>query len=154
MNGQIRTSYSQAPMTAHEGRMPGVGLPAMLRNRNGLMIAGALSLAISVLAWISDLTGMVYACPYCRVERTSIGLLGLVILALPWLNRFFARYLSVAVGAFGFIVAVMQNFTYGWLLMFQGTFKIHDPWTVDPMLLSGAALVIIAFQIGIIFEAR
>ncbi|ENE2732117.1 hypothetical protein ABNE41_004318 [Stenotrophomonas maltophilia] len=118
------------------------------------MIIGLLSVAISVLAWASDLSGMVYACPYCRVERTSIGVLGLVILAMPWLNRFFARYLSVALGMFGFVVAVMQNFTYGWLLMFQGTFKIHDPWTLDPMLLSGAAMVIIAFQMGVIFESK
>jgi len=71
-----------------------------------------------------------------------------------WLNRFFARHLSLPLGAFGFVVAVMQNFTFGWLLMFQGTFKIHDPWTLDPLLLSGATMIIIPFQMGTIFEAN
>lgn len=141
MASRIRSDYGNGASTA-------------LIGRRLVVLVGVVTLAISILAWVSDLTGMVYPCPYCRVERTSIGLLALIMLGLPWLNRFVARYVAVALGGFGFVVAVMQNFTYGWLLMFQGTFKIHDPWTVDPILLSGAAMFILAGQMGVIFEGK
>jgi hypothetical protein len=51
-----------------------------------------------------------------------------------------------------FVVAAMQHFNFGWLLMFPGTFRLHDPGYFDPMLLSGAAMFIIAARMGIVFE--
>ena len=114
---------------------------------------GVISIIISIVAWTLDLTGVVYPCPFCRVQRTGIGLLGLVIIFLPHMNLFIARYLSLAVGGFSFVVGGMQHFTYGWQMMFQGKFKLHDPWVEDPWVLSACAMVILAGQIGVLLEA-
>lgn len=114
---------------------------------------GVLSIIIAIGAWTLDLTHMVYPCPFCRVQRTGIGLLGLVIIFLPHLNLFLARYVSLAVGGFSFVVGGMQHFTYGWQMMFQGTFKLHDPWIEDPWVLSACAMLILAGQIGVLLEA-
>ena len=47
---------------------------------------------------------------------------------------------------------MMQNFNGGWLAMFKGTFKLHDPIWFDSTILSSCAIVIMSFQLGIIFE--
>lgn len=121
-------------------------------NRHRVALA-IISIIISIGAWTLDLTHLAYACPFCRVQRTGIGLLGLIILTLPFMNLFIARYLSLAVGGFAFVVGGMQHFTYGWQLMFQGKFHLHSPWYFDPWILSACAMIILAFQIGVIFEA-
>ncbi|THF34518.1 hypothetical protein E5170_09720 [Pseudomonas atacamensis] len=114
---------------------------------------GIISVIISIGAWMMDFTGVVYPCPFCRVERTGIGLLGLTIIFFPYLNLFIARYLSLAVGGFAFVVAGMQHFTYGWQMMFQGKFELHTPFVEDPWVLSACAMIILAGQIGILMEA-
>jgi len=122
-----------------------------------LVFFGVASIAISLATWAVDLLQWTYPCPYCRAQRTVIGLLGVVILLLPYLNTFIARYLSVAVGGFGFGVAVMQHFSRGWQLMFRGEYQMRDPWFMDGWILSACAMLIMAVmagQLGIIFEAR
>ena len=52
----------------------------LLRHR---MIVGLLALLICAATWALDLTQLVYECPFCRAQRTVIGLLGLILL-LPW----------------------------------------------------------------------
>lgn len=126
-------------------------IDSLLTGRS-LTVLGLIGILVSLIAWTLDLTGMTYACPYCRVERTAIGLLGLIIIFAPKMHRVMSRSLAVAIGGFGFGVAVMQDFTYGWLLIFQGAFKLHDPIYYDPLLLSLAAMLIIATQTVIVFE--
>ncbi|MEH6637394.1 MAG: hypothetical protein V7700_17875, partial [Halioglobus sp.] len=43
---------------------------------------GVIAIAVGVGAWTMELTGAVYICPYCRVQRTVIAILG-VIMVLP-----------------------------------------------------------------------
>lgn len=138
--------------SSNGGYRKSASLPFIDINRH-LVLFAVLSLLVSAGAWTLDITGAVYPCPFCRIQRTGIGLLGLVILFLPYLNPFIARYLSLAVGGFSFVVGAMQHFTYGWQMMFQGTFVLHDPWIEDPWVLSACAMLILAGQIGIIFEA-
>ena len=48
---------------------------------SGIIVLIALAaIVISIVTWTLDLTGLVYTCPYCRVQRSVIGLLGLVML--------------------------------------------------------------------------
>ncbi|MBD9370826.1 disulfide bond formation protein B [Xanthomonas sp. XNM01] len=100
-----------------------------------------LAVALSALTWAVDLAGLVYVCPYCRAQRTVIGLLGLLML-LPdprhWLVRWFAAVFAV----FGLVVACMQHFNQ-WKKINAGTFEFSSMWYADPFVLSGAAIFII-----------
>jgi len=116
-----------------------------------LVLLGLAFIAISIGTWAVDLMGLVYACPYCRAQRTAIGILGLIILLLRVLHPFVARYLALAVGGFGFVVGATQHFA-GWRRIHAGEFELRDQWWIDPWLLSGCALLILALQLGIIFE--
>ena len=54
-------------------------LPLTTLHRHLRWIALA-AIVISIATWTLDLTGLVYTCPYCRVQRSVIGLLGLLLL--------------------------------------------------------------------------
>tara|TARA_R110002124_G_scaffold286129_1_gene466011 strand:+ start:412 stop:639 length:228 start_codon:yes stop_codon:yes gene_type:complete len=65
-------------------------LNCLLNNRK---IVGVVAIAICVLAWASELTDLVYVCPYCRAQRTIIGILGLSLLLhnpRNWINLYLA----------------------------------------------------------------
>jgi len=98
-----------------------------------------LAIFICVFAWITDLAGWVYVCPYCRVQRTVIGLLGITLLANPqhWLNRWISSSLAVL----GLVVAAMQHFR-GWAKIMSGEFTWGEYWYANSWVLSGCALVI------------
>jgi hypothetical protein len=104
-----------------------------------------------MLAWYMDVLNIVYDCPYCRIERTVIGLLG-ILLMLPHINGF-VKYLSGTLGGFGFIIASLQNFM-GWKAISEGSFVIANPWYIDPMILSGGAMALIALQITLIYAGK
>lgn len=114
-------------------------------NRRHIQILGLVAIIISLGAWITDWTGAVYVCPYCRVQRTVIGILGLGMLSpvsLGWIGR----YLATLFGMFGAVVASMQHFR-GWAKISSGEFVLRDPFYLDPFLLSGCALMIITAQV-------
>ena len=90
----------------------------------------------------------VYACPYCRMERTVILLLGL-IMALPFSRHWITQYLASVIGFISAVVAVNQNFM-GWAKISKGEFAFNEQLYVDPFLLSGAALLIIIRQLWLI----
>lgn len=125
---------------------------AAINTKRFMVLAGLVSITISAATWLLDLTQATYACPFCRVQRSSIGLLGILIILIPYGNRFLLRYLAVAIATLGLGVAMMQNFNGGWLAMFKGTFKLHDPIWFDSTILSTCAIVIMSFQLGVIFE--
>ncbi|WP_394002290.1 hypothetical protein ACF3M1_15940 [Luteimonas sp. WGS1318] len=108
----------------------------MLHRR--LRTIAVLAILISVATWALDLTGVVYACPFCRAQRSVIGLLGLLML-WPDPRGWAIRWLASVLGVFGAVVAATQHFA-GWRRIGAGTFRFADPWPVDPFLLSGAAL--------------
>lgn len=109
--------------------------------KNKLMI-GIIAIIICAVSWTLELTDLVYVCPYCRAQRTIIGLLGLSLM-LPntrnWINLYFATLL----GAFGFFVASYQHFE-GWKKIMSGNFEWGDHWYINSWMLSGFALLIIS----------
>lgn len=99
-----------------------------------------LAIFISVFAWMTEWAGWVYICPYCRAQRTVIGLLGLLLLANPqhWLNRWIASVLA----ALGLVVAAMQHFN-GWKKIMAREFSWGEYWYSNAWVLSGCAMFII-----------
>lgn len=103
---------------------------------------GLIAIALCIWAWWVDLAGIAYVCPFCRVQRTIIGLLGVMML-LPVHGFWLTRYVSATLGFFGGVVAATQHFG-GWARISAGEFEFHDPLYFDSFLLSGAALWIIS----------
>lgn len=110
----------------------------LLRHRRWVGLAAIL---LAAATWAIDLTDLVYACPYCRVQRTAIGLLGLLLL-LPDPSHWLARYLSAVFAVFGLSVGATQHFR-GWAKIMKGEFSWGEQWYVNAWALSGAALFII-----------
>ena len=108
-------------------------------NRRSLSLV---AIAICIIAWALELTDLVYVCPYCRAQRSIIGLLGLSLL-LPnprnWINLYFAS----TTAAFGFFIAAHQHFE-GWKKIMFGKFAWGEHWYINPWLLSGCALFLIS----------
>ena len=99
-----------------------------------------------------EFAGTVYICPYCRVQRTVIAVLGL-ILVLPGTRHWILQYLASVIGFLGAVVAVNQNFM-GWAKMSRGEFAFNEQLYIDPFLLSGGALFIIIGQLWLILGKR
>ncbi len=115
------------------------------RHRRSL---GLIAIIIGAGAWGMELAGTVYICPYCRVQRTVILLLG-VIMVLSLCHYWITRYLASVMGFMGAVVAVNQNFM-GWVKISKGEFAFNEQVYVDPFLLSGGALFIIIGQLWLI----
>jgi hypothetical protein len=102
-------------------------------------IIALMAIAISIIAWAMDLAAMVYECPYCRVERSVIGILGLILI-LPLSFHWIGKYAALVIGFFGAVVGANQHFM-GWKKISAGEFHLKLP--VDPFILSGLAVIII-----------
>ncbi|WP_024888795.1 hypothetical protein [Luteimonas huabeiensis] len=109
-----------------------------------------LAILIAIATWALDLSGAVYTCPYCRVQRSTIGLLGLLML-LPDLRHWLVRWLAAVLATLGAVVAAMQHFNH-WKRISAGEFRLAEAWYVDPFLLSGAALGIIVGLLLLIYS--
>ena len=112
---------------------------------------GLMAIVIGVGAWAMELAGTVYICPYCRVQRTVILLLGLILL-LPTPRHWCWRYIASVLGFFGAVVAVNQNFM-GWGQISKGEFSFSEQLYVDPFLLSAGSLFILIGQLWPILGA-
>ena len=121
----------------------------LLRHRRAVALA---AIAIALLTWAVDLSGLVYACPYCRSQRTVIGLLGLLLL-LPNPAHWLIRYLSAVFAVFGLSVGATQHFG-GWKRIMAGEFTWGDQWYVNPWMLSGCAIFIITGLLLLIWRWR
>ena len=113
-------------------------------------LLGLIAIIIGAGAWGMELAGTVYICPYCRVQRTVILLLGL-IMVLPFCHHWITRYLASVMGFMGAVVAVNQNFM-GWAKISKGEFAFNEQLYIDPFLLSGGALFIIIGQLWLILS--
>ena len=71
-----------------------------------------------------EFAGTVYICPYCRVQRTVILLLG-IIMVLPFARHWIMKYLASVMGFMGAVVAVNQNFM-GWVKISKGEFAFNE----------------------------
>ena len=110
----------------------------LLRHRR---LVGLAAIAVAALTWTVDLTGLVYECPYCRSQRTVIGLLGLLLM-LPNPAHWLVRYASAVFAVFGLSVAATQHFR-GWARIMGGKFEWGQQWYLNSWMLSGFALCII-----------
>lgn len=111
---------------------------------------GIIAIVIGLGAWAMEFSGAVYICPYCRVQRTVIAILG-VIMVLPIANHWISKYLASVIGFMGAVVAVNQNFM-GWLKISKGEFSFNEQLYIDPFLLSGGALFIIIGMLWLILS--
>ena len=109
---------------------------------------GLIAIIIGAGAWGMEFAGTVYICPYCRVQRTVILLLG-VIMVLPFSKHWISRYLASVMGFMGAVVAVNQNFM-GWVKISKGEFAFNELLYIDPFLLSAGSLFIIIGQLWLI----
>jgi len=111
-------------------------------------ILGLVAIVIGGGAWGMEFAGTVYICPYCRVQRTVILLLGLLML-MPFAHHWMSKYLASVIGFMGAVVAVNQNFM-GWMKISKGEFTFADPIYIEPFLLSSGSLFIIIGQLWLI----
>lgn len=109
---------------------------------------GIIAIAIGLGAWAMEFAGAVYICPYCRVQRTVIAILG-IIMVLPIAHHWISKYLASVIGFLGAVVAVNQNFM-GWMKISKGEFAFSEQLYIDPFILSSGALFIIIGQAWLI----
>lgn len=113
-------------------------------------LLAVLAIIVSLATWGVDLAEWVYQCPFCRVQRSAIGLIGIILL-LPFYHHWIMRMIGSTVGALGLVVAANQNFNHI-LKMHKGTFEWGDNWFIHPWLLSGFALFIITALLMILWS--
>lgn len=109
---------------------------------------GVIAIIIGAGAWGMEFAGTVYICPYCRVQRTVILLLG-IMMVLPFARHWTIKYLASVMGFMGAVVAVNQNFM-GWVKISKGEFAFNEQLYIDPFLLSGGSLFIIIGQLWLL----
>jgi hypothetical protein len=117
-----------------------------------MRLLGLISIAISIATWAMELSGLVYVCPYCRTQRTVIGLLGLLMVT-PNPGFWISRYLGAVLGVFGLVVGSTQHFA-GWRRIMKGEFVLSPKVYDDAFLLSGAAIFIITAQVLLLYVYR
>ena len=115
-----------------------------------LRLLGPVAILIGRGAWMMEFAGAVYICPYCRVQRTVIMLLGLLMI-LPFAHFWISQYVAPVIGFMGAVVTVNQNFM-GWMKISKGEFTFADPLYIDPFLLSAGSLFIIVGQLWLILS--
>jgi disulfide bond formation protein DsbB len=113
---------------------------------------GLVAILIGAGAWGMEFAGTVYICPYCRVQRTVILLLGIMMI-LPFSHHWVMKYFASVIGFLGAVVAVNQNFM-GWVKISKGEFAFNEQLYIDPFLLSSGSLFIIIGQLWLIFMAK
>ena len=111
---------------------------------------GLIAIVIGAGAWGMEFAGTVYICPYCRVQRTVILLLGLMMI-LPFSHHWVMRYVASVIGFMGAVVAVNQNFM-GWVKISKGEFAFNEQLYIDPFLLSAGSLFIIIGQLWLLLS--
>jgi hypothetical protein len=126
-------------------------MPLDLLVRN-IRVLGFIAIAICIATWWMDYAGIVYICPYCRTQRSVIGLLGL-LMVMPHPHHWLSRYLGSVFAVLGLVTAVMHFFS-SLKEVFVGEFSWDDPWYLDSFLLSGCALFIITAQILLLYQSR
>lgn len=114
-------------------------------------ILGVLAIVVGLGAWATEWADLVYICPYCRVQRTVVVVLG-VLMQFPSPRFWLLRYVAAVVGFFGAVVAANQHFM-SWAKVSSGEFSWGAQWYIHPFLLSGAALFIILAQVWLLSVA-
>jgi len=123
-------------------------IPVTILNKS--KIIAFLAIIISIATWWMDIAGVVYECPYCRTQRTVIGILGAMLL-LPFAHHWLVKLITIQIGGFGFVVAATQHFR-GWAKIWSNEFMLNATLWTDPTILSAVAMFIILFLVMIILN--
>lgn len=115
---------------------------------NNRRAVAAFAIMVCLATWAFELYGFVYVCPYCRVQRSVIGILGIILL-LPFCHHWIAKYFALAIGFFGAAVASTQHFM-GWRKISANEFTFNSTFAADPTLLSGFAVFVIVGLVSLI----
>lgn len=113
-------------------------------------IAG-FAIVVGVATWALDMLHLVEPCGYCRVQRSVIGLLGILLL-LPIIKHWLVQWVAKTIAALGIVVAATQHFL-GWNEISKGDFVFDAPLYANHylhFLLSAGALFIIVALLMII----
>lgn len=105
--------------------------------RGNLRLLGVLAILISGITWVIDLAGWVHECPYCRVQRTAIGVVGILML-LPDPRAWWVRYGAAAICFLGAHVAAAQIF-----LVFRNLTSGQPSNPVNLVLATGALFILV-----------
>ncbi|EGR0589990.1 disulfide bond formation protein B [Vibrio diabolicus] len=117
-------------------------------NESRIRLLGFGAIAVFLVTWGMDFFSVVDPCPYCRTQRSVIGLLGLLMIfrsphwTMLHLGNIFAFY--------GAHVAALQHFM-NWDAFDDGNFEmLYQPIYKNDFYLSAAALIIILTQFVLI----
>lgn len=117
---------------------------------DNIRVLGAVAIFVGLGAWYMDIMEYVYICKYCRTERTIIALLG-VIMMFPSTKHFMVRYVTLILGLYGLAITSRHHFM-GWSDINDGErWGFHEPWFMDPFVLSFLAIGILTAQVCLIF---
>jgi len=109
------------------------------------LFIGTFTILLSLVTWLTELIGWVGVCPYCQVERSIIGIVG-VIMLLPH-----KKYISAM--SSGLLIFIGMHVASSHIFMH---FK-NSSYSLDKTSLVIAALIIMTVQISLViarnFEA-
>lgn len=111
-------------------------------------LIGGFVLLVVLLTLALDVTGQVFPCPYCRVQRFSLGILSLILLS-KWHGALLSRYLAVLIGGYGLIVGITQNFNHV-KMMNAAEFDWSAVHIGHPWVLSGFAVIALVWLLFLI----
>jgi hypothetical protein len=112
-----------------------------------IRILGAVALAVCIVTWWMDLTGLVFECVYCRTQRTAIGIAG-ILLMFPNPRAWWVRYPASAVCFLGASVAAAQLF-----LVIRNV-SSGKPLNVEVVILATGALFALVGMAMILFTPK
>ena len=114
---------------------------------HNLRLLGILAILVCLVTWWMDLAGLVHECPYCRVQRTAIGVAGM-LMVLPNPRSWWVRCGGATVCVFGANVASAQLFLVFRNLMSGQTSNLLN------LFLATSALLILVGQALLLFTDR
>lgn len=115
--------------------------------RRNLRLLGAFALLVSLVTWGIDLAGWVYECPYCRIQRSAIGIVG-ILMMLPDPRIWWIRYGGAALCVVGANVASAQLF-----LVFRNLTAGQPSNPLNLVLATGALFALVG-QALLLFSER
>lgn len=115
--------------------------------RRNLRVLGLLAIFVSVVTWGIDLAGWVPKCPFCQVQRSAIGIVG-ILMMFPDPRVWWVRFGGAAICFFGANVASAQLF-----LVFRNLTS-GQPSNPVNLVLAAAALFILVGQALLLFTNK
>ena len=112
-----------------------------------LRLLGMAAILISLITWTIELAGLVYTCPYCQVQRSAIGLVG-IAMVLPDPRLWWIRFGALAIAFMGAHVASAQ------LFLVYRNLTSGQPSNPVNMVLAAGALFILVGQALLLFSKK